>query len=433
MATQAARMDVEEEIALEKDAKHEAKVVVNPAAAMSELEAQVKADVAATDKPAIKAKEKAIMELSQLYSKHDKVAEMRQLIDDIRPFLEMVSKAKGGKVFKNLIDRFVELKSATPDEKVNMCRDCITWAQEKKRTFLRQALEVRLVALHLDADEYQECLTDVQPLIKELKRLDDRQLLVEVQLMESQAYFALSNYPKSRASLVSARTTANTIYCPPKMQAVLDLQSGTLHAQEGDYKTAYSYFYEAFEGFDSIDSADAALKGLKYMLLTKVLLEEAGDVPAIVSGKLALKYSGRAIEAMQALATASLDRSIASFEKALQDYKSETQDDSIVQGHVAALYEKLLAQNLLRVVEPFSRVEVAHIASIMALDVAAVERKLSQMILDGVLHGILDQGTGCLEVFEPEDKDETYELALETLTHAGLVLDTLQTKAASLN
>jgi hypothetical protein len=56
------------------------------------------------------------MELSQLYSKHDKVPEMRRLIDDIRPFLEMVSKAKGGKVFKNLIDRFVELKSATADE-----------------------------------------------------------------------------------------------------------------------------------------------------------------------------------------------------------------------------------------------------------------------------------------------------------------------------
>jgi hypothetical protein len=30
-----------------------------------------------------------------------------------------------------------------------------------------------------------------------------------------------------------------------------------------------------------------------------------------------------------------------------------------------------------------------------------------QMILDGLLHGILDQGTGCLEVFEPEEKDET--------------------------
>ncbi|KAJ7441797.1 hypothetical protein B0H11DRAFT_2251858 [Mycena galericulata] len=36
-----------------------------------------------------------------------------------------------------------------------------------------------------------------------------------------------------------------SIYTPPHLQPVLDVQSGILHAAEMDYKTAYSYFFRS--------------------------------------------------------------------------------------------------------------------------------------------------------------------------------------------
>lgn len=54
-------------------------------------------------------------------------------------------------------------------------------------------------------------------------------------------------------------------------QAVVSA-AGIIHAaEEKDWKTAYSYFFEAFEGYDSIDSP-RAITALKYMLLCKIVL-----------------------------------------------------------------------------------------------------------------------------------------------------------------
>ena len=80
--------------------------------------------------------------------------------------------------------------------------------------------------------------------------------------------------------------------------------------------------------------------------------------------------------------------------------------DGFVRGHLKKLYDAMLEQNVVKVIEPFSRVEIAHVAKMVGLDTVAVERKLSQMILDKKITGVLDQGEGCLIVFEESGRDD---------------------------
>lgn len=80
------------------------------------------------------------------------------------------------------------------------------------------------------------------------------------------------------------------------IQAEIDMQSGTLHAEEKDYKTAFSYFLEAFEAFNALEDSKAVM-ALKYMLLTKIMTTEADDVPVIISSKAGLKFAGKPCQA----------------------------------------------------------------------------------------------------------------------------------------
>ena len=85
-------------------------------------------------------------------------------------------------------------------------------------------------------------------------------------------YGGIGNFAKAKAALTFSRTAANSIYFPPALQAALELQSGVLHAEDKEYTTAYSYFFEAFESSSSQGNEEGALVAFKYMLLCKVML-----------------------------------------------------------------------------------------------------------------------------------------------------------------
>ncbi|TXG53862.1 hypothetical protein EZV62_019118 [Acer yangbiense] len=378
----------------------------------------------------LRIKEQAITNLSDCLREENRAQDLCNLLTQLRPFFSLIPKAKTAKIVRGIIDSVAKIPG-TSDLQIALCKEMVQWTRAEKRTFLRQRVEARLAALLMESKEYSEALTLLTGLVKEVRRLDDKLLLVDIDLLESKLHFSLRNLPKAKAALTAARTAANAIYVPPAQQGTIDLQSGILHAEEKDYKTAYSYFFEAFEAFNALEDPRAVFS-LKYMLLCKIMVSQADDVAGVISSKAGLQYVGPELDAMKAVADAHSKRSLKLFETALRDYKAQLEEDPIVHRHLSSLYDTLLEQNLCRLIEPYARVEIAHIAELIELPIDHVEKKLSQMILDKKFAGTLDQGVGCLIIFEDPKQDAIYPATLETISNMGKVVDSLFVRSAKI-
>lgn len=361
-----------------------------------------------------------------MFVKLERAAELKALQVEIRPFLATLPKAKTAKIVRTLIDQMAKI-SGTDDEQIQMCNECIEWCEGEKRTFLRRRVETRLCALYLQQKKFDSCLSLLSELLRHVKKLDDKLLLVEIHLIETKAHFAINHLPKAKASLTACKTNANAIHCPPLMQAEIDMWSGVVNAREKDFRTAYSYLYEAFEAFQ-VSSDPRAFDVLKYMLLVKIMANRPQEAKSLAGSKAGVKFQGVELDAILAVARALEQRSLTEFESVLSKY-GEQLSDPIMFHHITNLNETLLEQNLLRIIEPFSRVEVSHVAHLIKLPLDRVHAKLSEMILDRKLRGTLDQGQGVLILYEDDAVNGIYANSIASIKNTQAVLDVLCKKA----
>jgi len=218
-------------------------------------------------------KERAIYDLTRAYCATKQYDEVVNFLTGStgKQFFEHSTKAKCAKVVRQVLDIVCTLAPEQLDMQEQICNNIIDWCRTQKRTFLRQRVEAKLASILFQQKDYGTAISLIDRLLKELKKLDDKQLLVETHLMESRVHFALRNVPKAKAALTASRTAANAIYVSPSLQASIDTMSGTIHTQEGDYSTAHSYFLEAFEQLDQMNNREQAVPCLKYMMLCRIL------------------------------------------------------------------------------------------------------------------------------------------------------------------
>lgn len=378
-----------------------------------------------------KLRELSIIALGRLYAQERKINDLVGFMREIRPLFDSMPKSKTAKIVRTIIDEFAKVPDTLAAQE-KLCLECIAWCKQERRTYLRQRLQSKLAGMLLGQGKFTDALTVTAALTREVKKLDDKQLLVEIFLIESQIHYELQNIPKAKAALTAARTNANAIHVPTWLQAKIDLEAGILHAHDSDFKTAYSYFFESFEAYNQTKNTKLATESLVYMLMSKVMVGKARAVESIVSGKAMLQFEGRAIESMKAVANAYKERSLHALDKVLVDFKGELQGNKFVNRHLGTLSEMLLEENLIRLIEPFSKVEIDHVASLIELPVARVEDKLSQMILDKKFDGILDQGRGHLLVHSTSFRDTSFDNSLGVIKNMGDVVDSLFRRAKQL-
>lgn len=375
-------------------------------------------------------KEQVISMLLSYLLPENRVEDLRNLVTQLRPFFSLITKSRTARIVLGIIGTISKIPG-TIDVQISLCKEVVQWARLENRTSLRHRVELRLATALSDNKDHSEAFNILTELTKEATRLDDKSLLVEIHLVETKIHFSLRNLPRAKLAFAAVRTGANAIQVPPALQGAIDFQNGILHIEEKDYSTAYIYFLLALEVCTSLSDHGTAVIRLKYMSLCLIMSNRPHYVELLVSNLWSDSFRIE-LDTMKAVADALSKRSLKLFKTAIIDFKVQLQEDLLVHRHLSFLYDTMLELNLCRSIEPFSRVEIAYIADLIELPVDQVEESLSRMILDKKFAGALDQGTGCIIIFDDPEIDGTYEATLEAMSNINKVFDSLYVRSAKI-
>jgi 26S proteasome regulatory subunit N6 len=169
----------------------------------------------------VKAKETAVYRLANIYKDKLLIEELIQLQKAILPLFIDLPKSKVAKVVRSLFDLTLSISDEALETRskdlVDLCKYIIDWCEKESRSFLRMRIENKLAELYFRAQKYADSLEILKKLLYELKKKEDKILMVEAQLVEAKVYHALENLPKAKAALTSVKTTANSIYVVPTL------------------------------------------------------------------------------------------------------------------------------------------------------------------------------------------------------------------------
>ena len=170
------------------------------------------------------------------------------------------------------------------------------------------------IELLLISKLFNDALLKVEDILFELKKLDDKQLLLQVFIQQSRAYYSLKITSKAKGALVAAKTLSHQMYVPPTVQLQLDEQSGLVHLLDKEYTIAYSYFYETVEQLHHLNKDFQ--QHLSWLLLTQIMNNDLST-----TNKYVVDNKDSRVIGLLKIAKACKDRVLHDFDLALQEHQ----------------------------------------------------------------------------------------------------------------
>ena len=362
--------------------------------------------------------------------------------NDLKAYFNLISQIKEIKNTNNtflvkLTDKLIAKLKKRKDllnDIVNITEEITKFCDETNNISMKSKIQTRLAEVYYIHENYSKALDICNKVIFDLKRYEDNLGLIQLLLLESKIYYATNGISKAKASLTSVKTLITKVYVEPKLQANIDMHAGILAAYEKDFNLAYSYFFEAFDVYNipSKKRRNKGLRAFEYMILCKIVGGHIEEVNNVVLSKQGKDYYGPEVEALRSIESAVKEKSI----KLLEDNIAKNKKyftDRVINYHISNLHNDLLEKNLIKIIKPYSVVEIDFVAKTIGLNYQDVLNRLRQMILDKKINGILDQGKGSLIIYDVDSANPYLDKSIETFKNLEKVVEALDKKVRATN
>ncbi|WUR02605.1 proteasome subunit RPN6 (RPN6) [Vairimorpha necatrix] len=360
-------------------------------------------------------KEVAFLEIQKFSLENNDFDSLKMNIINIKESWSNITTARITKIIKKIFD-MVPCDFATLENMSKVLDDLIEWATKDNKNLLRLDLECKRIYVYIYVSKYHEALTRIKEIAKDLKKFDDKNNLIGLYVYESKAFYKIKNFNRAKSSLTAARALAVSTYCSYELQAQIDLFNGMYLCDERNYKTAFSYFLESIEGFTIDKKYDYACISLRYLILSKIISKNQNEIDTIFKNKNATRHVPDAVvQLLIKIGKCCTERNLRLYLDLLNENKSLIENDEFMTSHLGYLYDILLENNILKIIESYSVIYLDFICKELNFEMNEIEKRVRKMILDKEINGILNHSDMSLILYDSKEDHSMEKDCLEQI------------------